>query len=62
VRVLFVASYIGVMQGLPSNSYKFLARAVIRNVPKVLDATVISQVELIVLDFRLLIMLGADYK
>ena len=57
-----MASYIGVMQGLPSNSYKFLARAVIRNVPKVLDATVISQVELIVLDFRLLIMLGADYK
>ena len=57
-----MASYIGVMQGLPRKSNKFLARSIIRKVPKVLNAAVISQVELIVLDFRLLIVLGADNK
>ena len=57
-----MASYIGVIQGLPRKTYIFLARSIIRNIPKVLDAAVISQVELIVLDFRLLIVFGADNK
>jgi hypothetical protein len=50
------------MQGLPRKSNIFLARSVIRNVPKVQYATVISKVELIVLDFWLLIVFGADNK
>ena len=56
-------SDISVMQGLPRYSKKILARSVIRKVfSKVLDATVITQVELIVLNFRLLIVFCADYK
>ena len=50
------------MQGLPRKSNIFLARSVIRFVPKVQYATVISKIELIVLDLWLLIMLGSDNK